>query len=1721
MEAKEKGIILDAEAEAFLAYVECTVPYAEPLAITTTTTFEVSHEDAYDIDVDEGPHAAAAFMANLMQTSPSTREGTNSDVDSVIDDDDNTIPYHQYQLNNKVESVPTDVSSVIPGEISVITILDDLRLQLAGHIKDNEEQIFANDSLKAELERYKTQVQNLEQNKVKRDLEQLVFEQSEKLKADKNALEDSYLEELDLHKSALRRRNPQYLKSAQLCRPALYLGDVIVDPLHTPFRVHDSEDTLVQAEVSRTKMFEMMKNPKCKVPSKPVNYAKINSLYDTFVPQKELSREQTYWLPANEIASYNSNQSKPVTDFVRTRPAKSQSLEIENKNLLIQNECLLAESVSKDICSIVLTSYIAEPMSVEARSNCVKEHSRNLELEAEILKVCNNSNSPELNAFFEINQLEDQLQGKDELIRKSKAHISNIKEVSANPNQSALETKITQLKEELTAVRIKHDSLRDENVGTVVPEKPKVLAPGLYAMTPKIKSITEASKSKSKCETKTHRNLPARRENVKRVEKPPRNLNKKNRVDSSLSDKRTGFISKSISLCKTCNDCLDFGNHDKCGVKILNSVNAKNLKVKNDVNVKQVWKATGKVFASVGYKWQPTGRLFTLGDTCPLTRITKPEVVPLGKSRSVSTSKPTSNPVNVIDLSANRLDPNKTWISDVPNSTASSIFKCRSYKSSFAIVSYGDYQIGDTIITRVYYVEGLRHNLFSVGQFCDGGLEVAFRKHTCYIRNEDKVDLLKGSRTINLYSISLKDLMEAYPVCLLSKASSTKLWLWHRRLNHLNFGTLNELARKDLVRGLPKLKYEKEHLCPLCQLGKSKKSSHPLKTVNTNTEVLNTLHMDLCGPIRVECINGKKYIMVIVDDYTRFDNGIEFVNKTLTEFCESVEITHNTSVPRNPQQNSVVERRNQTLMEAARTMLIFAKAPMFFWVEAVATACYTLNRSLIHTLHRKTYYELLKGKKPEVKYFRVFGSLCYPTNDYDNLGKLKAKADIGIFVSYAPTKKAYRIYNKRTRKIQETVHVTFDELTKGMTSVQSSTGLRPNSMAPGHNDEEFPPDIHLQLVHVAPPRTPEIAPDSPSMTIVTEDAPTATTITSPSQTSPPYTSVDRSEYTIITSSSESFENAITNEFDSEASSSGTVNNVIGDLNRTVSIRRQLETDAMWCFFNEFLENVKPKHFKEAVQYPCWIDAIQEEIHEFQRLAVWELVPAPSHLLVIGLKWVYKIKLDEYGDVLKNKTWLAAKGFVDPDLPTHVYRLKKALYGLKHAPRAWYNKLSRFLMSTGFSKGVVDPTLFTRKTCKHILLKYGLDSSASVDTPMVEKSKLDEDRQGKLVDPIRFRRMVGSLMYLSASRPDIVFVVCLCARYQAKPTEKHLHAIKRIFRYLKGTIHMGLWYSKDSGFSLRTFVDADYAGCQDTRRSTSRSAQFLGDKIVSWSLKKQKSTAISTTEAKYIALSGCCAQILWMCSQLSDYGFTFNKILLYCDNQSAIALCCNNVQHSRSKHIDIRNNFIKEQVENKVVEVYFVETKYQLADIFTKALPRECFELLLPLLGMKQLTVIKRESNANVLEATSATSQKTYQGEPEDHDTETQFNRGIPSFNKSYLGYWGKYVTIVKNNKDISTASYVSLYTHLKSYEQHAMKTLSKMNQTSRNADSLAYMAQATKSTSSPSQYVPPPPHGFQKQFSPTNNQLRTSTNPMTQATIQAGQITIESVQRRAPGNKGK
>nr|GFA16219.1 Gag-Pol polyprotein [Tanacetum cinerariifolium] len=454
--------------------------------------------------------------------------------------------------------------------------------------------------------------------------------------------------------------------------------------------------------------------------------------------------------------------------------------------------------------------------------------------------------------------------------------------------------------------------------------------------------------------------------------------------------------------------------------------------------------------------------------------------------------------------------------------------------------------------------------------------------------------------------------------------------------------------------------------------------------------------------------------------------------------------------------------------------------------------------------------------------------------------------------------------------------------------------------------------------------------------------------------------------------------------------------------------------------------------------------MQEELNEFEQLEVWELVPRTDKVMVITLKWIYKVKLDELGGILINKARLVAcgyrqeegidfeesfalvakveairiflayaahknmeegidfeelfapvarleairiflayaahknmvvyqmdvktaffngnlqdkvyvsqpDGFVDPNNPNHVYKLKKALYGLKQAPRAWYDMLSSFLLSQDFSKGSVDPTLFIRRNGNDLLLDYRFlripEASLSTNLNML-LNHLRNTALNLATQWILQWWRNPNWMRIEKGKLWIHHIIV------ARPTEKHEHAVKRIFRYLRGTVNRGLWYPKDPSIALTAFADVDNAGCQDTRRSTSGSVQFLRERLISWSSKRQKSAAISSTKAEYIALSGCCAQILWMRSQLSDYGLGFNKIPMYCNNKNAIDLCCNNVQHSLSKHIDIRYHFIKEQVENGVIELYFVNTEYQLADLFTKALGRDRIEFLTTKLEMRSFT----------------------------------------------------------------------------------------------------------------------------------------------------------------------
>ncbi|GJV57929.1 retrovirus-related pol polyprotein from transposon TNT 1-94, partial [Tanacetum coccineum] len=637
-----------------------------------------------------------------------------------------------------------------------------------------------------------------------------------------------------------------------------------------------------------------------------------------------------------------------------------------------------------------------------------------------------------------------------------------------------------------------------------------------------------------------------------------------------------------------------------------------------------------------------------------------------------------------------------------------------------------------------------------------------------------------------------------------------------------------------------------------------------------------------------------------------------------SDSTKDVGITHVTYDAPTPQQNGIFERRNRMFVEATRKMLIFSKSPLFLWAGAVAIACYTQNRTLIHTRYDKTPYELLRDCKPELKYLHIFSALCYPTNDFKDLRKLKPKADIGIFIGYSPSKKAYQIYNKRTSQIMETMNVKFDELThmaskqhgsgpdlQGLTFGHICLGLVLNQAAP----TSFKPptkndwDFLFQLMFDEYFKNPSAASN-------TNSAATLPPLDTTGASSSSSTSIDKDAPSLSTSSNIKATNSPLNSTNVEPNEevamfdSNTFTNPFAPLETSSveSSSRIVDTSYMHTFQQPLIYTKRwtNDHLKWGINF----EESFAPVARIRAIRIFLAYAAQKNMVVFQMD----VNTTFLNGILKEELYVSQpEGFVNQDHPNHVFRLKKALYSLKQAPRAWYDLLSKFHLSQKFVKGVVDPMLFTRKEGNDLILvqiyvddiifafadpifydkfaklmskrfkmsmmgqisfflgrqilqsprgifinqskcalemlkKYGLDQCDDVDIPMVGQLKLDEDPNGTPVDPTRYRGMVGSLMYLTASRPDLVFAVCMCAR--------------------------------DTGFNLTAFADTDHAGCQDSRKSTSGSTQFLGEKL---------------------------------------------------------------------------------QVENGVVELYFVKTNYQLTDIFTKALARERFEFLINRLGMQSIT----------------------------------------------------------------------------------------------------------------------------------------------------------------------
>nr|GFA08019.1 Gag-Pol polyprotein [Tanacetum cinerariifolium] len=631
-----------------------------------------------------------------------------------------------------------------------------------------------------------------------------------------------------------------------------------------------------------------------------------------------------------------------------------------------------------------------------------------------------------------------------------------------------------------------------------------------------------------------------------------------------------------------------------------------------------------------------------------------------------------------------------------------------------------------------------------------------------------------------------------------------------------------------------------DHLCSSCELGKAKRKSFQTKIIPSSKRRLQLLHMDLCGPMRVESINGKKYVLVIVDDYSRYtwthflrskdetpevlidffrlvqrglhaqvrtvrtNKGMEFLNKTLHAYFAAEGIDHQTSIARKPEQKGVVERRNRTLVEAARTMLSAAKVPLFFWAEAIATSCFTQNRSLVIPRHEKTPYHIINNRKPYVKFFHIFGSFCYIVRDGENLDKMMEKENVAHAAETVTT----------SNELALLFSSMFAELLNG----SSQVGSKPSGVTAADALHQCQQQHTTPLINLT---TPELTCHDPSQALI---------VTSPeninqAETNSKNAQVADDEFinifcTPVQDRGETSSRHVDSlnmhtfyqryPFEHRWTNDHLLEQVIGNPSQSVRTRRKLESDEEMCMFALTVSQTEPTNIKEAMADSTWIESMQEELHQFDRLDVWELVDRPLCTNIINMKWLWKNKRVNFEESFAlvarleavrlyiayaahksftvyqmdvKKTFLYGPlkeevyvnqpyGFVDPYHPDKVYRLKGALYGLKQAPRTWYDELSNFLVSKGFSKGSIDPTLFITKHGEDILLVQ-----IYVDDIIFDQTK--------------YQSMVGALMYLTSSRPDIVHATCYCARYQAKPTEKHLIAVKEIFRYLKDTINMGL------------------------------------------------------------------------------------------------------------------------------------------------------------------------------------------------------------------------------------------------------------------------------------------------------------------------------------------
>nr|GEV32649.1 hypothetical protein [Tanacetum cinerariifolium] len=1347
--------------------------FKDKYVVTNIAAYQADDLDAYDSNCDELNSARIALMANL------SHYGSDNLAESEIGitSDSNIISYSHYMNDSQYTTIHNSSSPALQDDL-ILSVIEQLKTQVVSCTKINQDNKNVNDFLTAELERYKDQVKILkEQNNV--DKASASCAQSFEIDSLKHILSEHLKEKEYLEQKVTLLKNDFQKEESRNIDRELAL---------------EKQETLMLEDESRSKMLQKQNDPimsEKKVITKPVDYAALNQLskdFETrFVPQTELSAEQAFWSRDGIIPfvkalkelfnSFDQFLIDELTEVQNRNNSFSQQSAPTFYQLFEIND-LKAQSQEKDTVIMKLKERL-KSLSGNVKEEKIKRELEeiemiNIELDHRVTKLV--AENEHLKQTYK--QLYDSIKSSrvrskeqcDDLIKQV-----NIKSAENSDLNASLQEKvlvITALKETLSKLKVK--AVVNEAV-TLHLIDPELLKIDVAPLALKLRNNRTAH-------TDYVRHTQEETATLREIVKSDRLLNPLN-TSLDYACKYTKRIQELLIILKQTYPCIN-----DLGTKLM-AVTLKN----NDKKIR----FTEHIPSSGNRPVKTTSSTSIVSNTHVLSS------TGVNLLSSASGSQPQGNTKkDKIQRTPSKAKKNK--LEDHPRTVRPSLNKTKSDVDTKAILSIPTSKLN-----------------------VNPDLKYVTCNRCLFSDNHDSCVLAY----INSVNARIKSTYVKKPVNRKFWQPTGKMFtivgcIWRPTGRTFTLG---------LVRGLPKLKFEKYHLYSACAIGK-------------------------------KSINKKKYILVIVNDYSRFtwvkflrskdeapnfiikflkmiqvrlnvsvrlirtDNETAFVNQTLHEYYEEVGISHETSVARSPQQNGVIERRNRTLIEAARTI--------------------------------------------------------------------------------------------RTRRIVETIHVDFDELT-AMASEQGSLGPALNEMTPAtissglvQKSSSSTPYVIASIADVIPP-VQAASTGSPSSTSVDQDAPSLiksqTTPKTQSAVIPQDVKEDNIDIEVAHIGNDPLFGIPIPEVTSAPSSSTDhlLDNIIGQLSKPVSTRLQLHEQALFCYYDAFLTSVEPKTYKDALTQSCWIEAMQEELNKFERLEVWELVSRPDKLVVTVKK---------RGSTLK-------------PLVSRLEAIRIFLAYATHKNMVVY----QMDVKTAFLNGNLREEVYISQSPRGIFInqsknaleslkKYGFESCDPVDTPMVEKSKLDEDKEGKAVDPSHYRGIIGTLLYLTANRPDLQFAICMCAWYQAWPTKKHVHAVKRIFRYLRGTVNRGLWYLKDSSVALIAFADADHAGCQDTRR-----------------------------KAEYIALSGCYAQILWMRSQLTDYGLGFNKILMYCDNKSAIALCCNNAQHSRSKYIDIKYHFIKEQVENGMIELYFINTEYQLVDLFTKALGRDRIEFLINKLGMRSFT----------------------------------------------------------------------------------------------------------------------------------------------------------------------